>query len=74
MQMASSASLDVHGIGVHLRINRHGADVQFLAGADDADGNFSAIGDQNFFKHGLSVKCKQGSSGRAAAVSGSDEL
>ena len=53
MQMASSASLDVHGIGIRFRINRDRADIQFLAGADDADGDFSAIGDQNFFKHGL---------------------
>ena len=44
--------LDVHGIGVDFRIDRDGADIQFLAGADDADGDFSAIGDQNFFKHG----------------------
>ena len=51
--------LDVHGIGVRLRINRDGADVQFLAGADDADGDFSAVGDQNFFKHGLSVKANR---------------
>jgi len=43
--------LDVHGVGVNLRIDRDGADVQFFAGADDADGNFSAIGDQDFFKH-----------------------
>jgi hypothetical protein len=49
----------VHGIGVHLRIDRDGADVQFFAGADDADGDFPAIGDQNFFKHGLSVKANR---------------
>jgi hypothetical protein len=40
--------LDVHGIGVHLRIDRDRADVQLLAGADDADGDFAAIGNQNF--------------------------
>ena len=44
--------LHVHGIGIRLRIDRHGADVQFLAGPDDADGDFAAIGDQNLLKHG----------------------
>ena len=51
--------LHVHGIGIHLRINGHGADVQFFASADDPDGDFAAVGDQDFFKHGLSVKDKQ---------------
>ena len=59
--------LDVHGICVHLRINRHRANVQLFAGADDADRDLPAVGDQNFFKHGLS-ESKQGSSGRVAAV------
>ncbi len=45
--------LDVHGVGIRLGINGHRADVQFLAGADDADGDFSAIGYQNFFKHAV---------------------
>jgi hypothetical protein len=44
--------LDVHGVGVGFRINRDGADVQFFAGADDPNGNFAAIGYQNFLKHG----------------------
>ena len=43
--------LHVHRVGVRLRIDRHRADVQFLAGADDADGNLAAIGDQNFLEH-----------------------
>ena len=47
--------LDVHRVGVRLRINRHRADIQFLARADDPNGNFSAIGYQNFFKHGQSL-------------------
>ena len=29
---------------------------QFLTGPDDADRDLTAIGDQNFFKHGLSAK------------------
>ena len=61
--------LDVHGICVRLRIDGHGADIQFLAGADDADGNFSAVGYQNFFEHVALGEHEQGSSGRAAAVS-----
>jgi len=51
--------LNVHGIGVRLRINGDGADVQFLASADDPNGDFTAIGDQDFFKHGLSVKANR---------------
>ena len=44
--------LHVHGINVHFGINRHRADVHFLAGANDADRNFPAVGNENFFKHG----------------------
>ena len=44
--------LHVHRVGVRFRINRHGADVQLLAGANDPNRDFTAIGDQNFFKHG----------------------
>jgi hypothetical protein len=45
--------LHMHRIGVHLRINGDGADVQLLAGANNPNRNFSAIGNQNFFKHGF---------------------
>jgi hypothetical protein len=47
--------LHMHGVRVRLRIDGHGADVQFLAGADDAHGNFTAIGNENFLKHGFWV-------------------
>jgi hypothetical protein len=30
------------------RIDRDRADAEFFAGADDAQGNFSAVGDQDF--------------------------
>ena len=43
--------LDVHGVAVRLGINGHRADIQFLAGANDAHGDFSAVGYQNFFEH-----------------------
>ena len=51
--------LHVHGVGVGFRIDRHRADIQFLAGADDADGDLTAVRDQNLLKHawgGWSVK------------------
>ena len=51
--------LHVHGIGIRFRINGHRADVQFFASADDPNGYLAAIGDQNFFKHGLSVKANR---------------
>ena len=44
--------LHMHGIGIDFRIDRHRADIHFLAGTNDADGDFAAIGHQNFFKHG----------------------
>jgi len=39
------SQLHVHGIGIRFRINGNGADVQFLAGADNADRNLPAVGD-----------------------------
>jgi hypothetical protein len=44
--------LHMHRVRVGLGINSHSADVQFLAGADDAHGNFSAIGYKHFLEHG----------------------
>jgi hypothetical protein len=38
--------LGVHGVRVRLRVHRHGADVQLLAGANDPDGDLPAIGYQ----------------------------
>ncbi len=63
--------LHVHRIGVRLGINGNGADIQFLAGANNPNGNLSAIGDQYFFKHGLLMssdkikpaKCRRGQAG-----------
>ena len=34
-----------------LRIDRKAGNAQFLQGADDAQGDFTAVGDQDFFKH-----------------------
>ena len=45
--------LHMHRIGVHFGIHRDRADIQFLACTNDADGDFPAVGDQNFFKHGI---------------------
>ena len=45
--------LRVHGVRVCLRVHRHGADIQFLAGADDPDGDLTAIGYEYFFKHSV---------------------
>ena len=43
--------LHVHGIGVRFGIDGHRPDVQFFAGADDANGDFASIRYQNFLKH-----------------------
>ncbi len=50
--------LHVHRVGIHFGINGHRPDIQFLAGANNPNGDFTAIGDQNFLKHGFSVKVK----------------
>ena len=51
MQMASSARLDVHGLVVGLGIDGDRLDAEFLAGADDAQGDFAAVGDEDFVEH-----------------------
>src|SRR5438552_2279552 len=43
--------LHVHRICVNLGIDRYGADVQLLAGANDADGDFAPVRYQNLLKH-----------------------
>ncbi|MPN29077.1 hypothetical protein SDC9_176526 [bioreactor metagenome] len=42
---------DRQAVFVGLGIGDHGFDPHFLAGADDAECNFSAVGYQNFIKH-----------------------
>ena len=53
---------DVHGLvrqlpvqaaAVGVRVDGHRADTQAVAGADDADGDFAAVGDEYFFEHGV---------------------
>ena len=43
--------LHMERIDVRLRVNRERADAEFLTGADDAERDFAAIGDQDFFEH-----------------------
>jgi hypothetical protein len=43
--------VNVHRIGVSLGIDGYGSDVEFLARADDADGDFTAIGDEDLLEH-----------------------
>lgn len=49
--------LNVHGISIRLGIDRDRADVQFLAGADDANRNLAPVGDQDLFKHDGLLRC-----------------
>lgn len=44
-------NLDMHRVGVRLGIDGHRFDVHFAAGADDAHGDFTTVGDQDLFKH-----------------------
>ena len=43
--------LNMQRIDVRFRINSQGTNTKFFAGANDAQCDFTAIGDQNFFKH-----------------------
>jgi hypothetical protein len=43
--------LDMERIDIRFRVNRQRANAQLLASANNPQRNFSAIGDQNFFKH-----------------------
>ena len=44
--------LHMKAVNIGLRVNGNRLDTQFLTGADNTEGNFAAIGDQDFFKHG----------------------
>jgi len=41
----------VEGSAVGFTEDDYGADAEFAAGSEDADGDFSAIGDQDFVEH-----------------------
>ena len=67
-----------HGFGkaVGIGIDRNGCDPQFLQRTDDAHGDFAAIGNQNFFEHGLRliVPNQHADRGRIEAVAGIVDL
>jgi len=42
---------DMEGIAVGLTVDGDGADPEFLAGANHAEGDFSAVGDEDFLEH-----------------------
>jgi hypothetical protein len=44
----------VQRVGVRLRVHRHGLDSQFLTGPDDAQGYFSAVGNEYLLEQGVS--------------------
>jgi len=42
----------MHGVGVGGRVHGHRRNAQLLAGAQDAQRDLAAIGDQDFLEHG----------------------
>jgi len=52
---------ETHGqrVAVGLAVDGNRADAQFLARTDHAQGNFSAIGDQNLLEHAVSFTPSQ---------------
>ena len=47
--------LDVQAVGVGFGVNRHAANAEFFAGANDADGDFATIGNEDFVEQGRSL-------------------
>ena len=43
----------VQGAGIGLGVDSHGRDAHFLAGADDAQRDFAAVGNEDFLEHSL---------------------
>ncbi len=41
----------VQGVAIGFGVDGHGANAQFLAGADDPQGDFTAVGNQNLAEH-----------------------
>ena len=48
----------VQRVAISFAVNGDGADAQLFAGTNDPQGNFSAIGDQDFLEHALIGKAK----------------
>ena len=44
---------DVLGVGVSIRVHGDRADTHAARGGSDAAGDFAAVGDEDFFKHGV---------------------
>ena len=51
MQTGLVRQQHVLGIGVGGRMHRHGLDAELAAGAQDAQRDFAAIGDDDFLEH-----------------------
>ena len=54
MQIASSASVEVRRAAVGLAEDGDGFDAEVVAGADDPQGDLTAVGDQDALEHGHS--------------------
>ena len=59
----------VEGFAVHVAEYGCGADAEFAAGAQDADGDLAAIGDQDFLEHAV-LAMRGNSSMRGAGTAG----
>ena len=49
---------ELHMERIHIRLGIHGQrfDAEFLAGADDPEGDLAAVGDEDFLEHELRVE------------------
>ena len=51
--------VDVHGVHVGFGIHSDSFDIEFFAGADDADGDLTTVGDEDFFKHRAGCRARK---------------
>jgi hypothetical protein len=42
---------DMHKVAIGAGVHGNGFDAEFFAGAQNAEGDFAAVGNQDFFKH-----------------------
>src|ERR1700730_5795751 len=49
----------MQGVAVRLRIDGYGPDAELLASAEDAQGDFAAVGNQDFSEHWISSRCRR---------------
>ena len=74
-QVGLVSETDVRGVAIHLGVDRDRAHAQLLAGADHADGDLAAVGDQDGVEHHRTFRTRDRGarslvSGRCSTIAG----